>query len=130
MTIHVIDASSPSAVLEALFNLDEVMAVVVASSWGKSVDHDDEIQKRKLYAAMDIVQKQQVFPLCVFCTWPVLEGEVHEYCQEQFEASSQAWADLIEDSITEEHPEDDDPYDIDDASRVEIEHGLANEMYN
>jgi hypothetical protein len=54
------------------------LAVHIADYWG---DHTSSPLKSRDYAALELALKQTVYPICLYCHWPVLPNRPHALCE-------------------------------------------------
>lgn len=68
----------PEQFLNALFELDEAAAVRKANDWG---GNPGSCTSAQYLAAWNLVCRQTIFPVCISCRWPVVDGDPHHPCE-------------------------------------------------
>lgn len=59
-------------------------AIRIACSWtSHRLDTSNSLHMARYDAARELIRTQTMFPLCPHCTWPLLPGEQHDYCEQQ-----------------------------------------------
>jgi hypothetical protein len=56
------------------------LAVHIADYWG---NHTSSHLKSRDYAALELALKQTVYPICLYCHWPVLPNRPHALCEHE-----------------------------------------------
>jgi hypothetical protein len=56
------------------------LAIYIADYWG---DHTSSPLKSRDYAALELAMKQTVYPICLYCHWPVLPNRPHALCEHE-----------------------------------------------